>query len=280
MAAAYQRLSGGRLMLNVVTGGEPREQARFGDTASKEERYARTDEFLSVVRGTWSEAPFDFHGRYFDAEGAQVSGGIDPLPQIYFGGSSGPAGPVAARHADVYLTWGEPLEQVAEKLDWMRGLAAEQGRTLRFGLRIHTLSRDTSEEAWAHAQWLLDGLDPATVAKAQEAMQQSESTGQRRMLGLRSRTSYASARELEISPNLWTGVGLVRGGAGTALVGSHEEVADRLEDYHRLGIDEFVLSGYPHVEEAYRFAEGVAPVLRRRGLLGGAPAHARIAALA
>jgi alkanesulfonate monooxygenase len=280
MAAAYQRLSGGRLMLNVVTGGEPREQARFGDTASKEERYARTDEFLSVVRGTWTQAPFDFHGRFFDAEGAQVSGGIDPVPPIYFGGSSGPAGPVAARHADVYLTWGEPVEQVAEKLEWVRGLAAEQGRTLRFGLRIHTLSRDTSEEAWAHAQWLLDGLDPATVAKAQEAMRQSESTGQRRMLGLRSRTSYSSARELEISPNLWTGVGLVRGGAGTALVGSHEEVADRLEDYHRIGIDEFVLSGYPHVEEAYRFAEGVTPVLRRRGLLGGAPAHARVAALA
>jgi len=280
MAAAYQRLSGGRLMLNVVTGGEPREQARFGDTASKEERYARTDEFLSVVRGTWTQAPFDFHGRFFDAEGAQVGGGIEPLPQIYFGGSSGPAGPVAARHVDVYLTWGEPLEQVAEKLDWMRGLAAEQGRTLRFGLRIHTLSRDTSEEAWAHAQWLLDGLDPATVAQAQEAMRQSESTGQRRMLGLRSRTSYSSARELEISPNLWTGVGLVRGGAGTALVGSHEEVADRLEDYHRLGIDEFILSGYPHVEEAYRFAEGVTPVLRSRGLLGGAPTHARVAALA
>jgi alkanesulfonate monooxygenase len=280
MAAAYQRHSGGRLMLNVVTGGEPREQARFGDTAPKDERYARTEEFLAVVRGTWSEAPFDFHGRFYDAEGALVSGGIDPVPPIYFGGSSGPAGPVAAKHADVYLTWGEPPEQVAEKLAWMRGLAAEQGRTLRFGLRIHTLSRDTAEEAWQHAQWLLDGLDPADVAKAQEAMRQSESTGQRRMLGLRSRTSYASARELEVSPNLWAGVGLVRGGAGTALVGSHEEVADRLEEYHRIGIDEVILSGYPHVEEAYRFAEGVTPVLRRRGLLGGTPTHARVAALA
>jgi alkanesulfonate monooxygenase len=271
MAAAYQRLSGGRLMLNIVTGGEPREQARFGDTASKEERYARTDEFLSVLRGTWEQAPFDFSGEHYDVRGALVSGGIDPVPDIYFGGSSAAAGPVAARHTDVYLTWGEPPELVAEKLEWMRGLAAEQGRTLRFGLRIHTLSRETSEEAWQHAQWLLDGLDPATIAKAQEALAQSESTGQKRMLDLRGgRSSYADARELEVAPNLWSGVGLVRGGAGTALVGSHAEVADRIEEYHRIGIDELILSGYPHVEEAYWFAEGVIPVLRERGVVAAA----------
>ncbi len=280
MAAAYQRISDGRLMLNIVTGGEPREQARFGDFASKDERYARTDEFLSVLRGAWSQAPFDFSGEHFRVEGAMVSGGITP-PDIYFGGSSGPAGPVAARHADVYLTWGEPLEQVAEKLDWMRGLAAEQGRTLRFGLRIHTLSRDTSEEAWEHAQWLLDGLDPATIAKAQEALSQSESTGQKRMLSLRGgRSSYTDARELEVAPNLWSGVGLVRGGAGTALVGSHQEVADRLEEYHRLGIDEFILSGYPHVEEAYWFGEGVLPILREKGVVGEATGRERLSALA
>ncbi|MEP9364839.1 LLM class flavin-dependent oxidoreductase [Nocardioides sp. CN2-186] len=279
MAAAYQRISDGRLMINIVTGGEPREQARFGDFASKDERYARTDEFLSILRGAWEQAPYDFSGDHFRVEGAMVSGGID-APDIYFGGSSGPAGPVAAKHADVYLTWGEPLEQVREKLDWMRGLAAEQGRTLRFGLRIHTLSRETSDEAWDHAQWLLDGLDPATIAKAQDALRQSESTGQQRMLSLRSGTSYASARELEVAPNLWSGVGLVRGGAGTALVGSHQEVADRLEEYHRLGIDEFILSGYPHVEEAYWFGEGVMPLLRRKGLLAGATETPRVAASA
>jgi alkanesulfonate monooxygenase len=281
MAAAYQRISGGRLMLNIVTGGEPREQARFGDTAPKHERYARTEEFLAVLRGTWTQAPFDFAGDHFRVEGAMVSGGIDPVPDIYFGGSSGPAGPVAAQHADVYLTWGEPPDQVAEKLDWIRGLAAERGRTLRFGLRVHTLSRDTTEEAWRHAQWLLDGLDPATVAKAQQALGQSESTGQQRMLALRQgRSSYTDAHELEVAPNLWSGVGLVRGGAGTALVGSHEEVADRLEEYHRLGIDEFILSGYPHVEEAYWFGEGVLPVLRSRGLLDDASTGPRVAALA
>lgn len=268
MAATYQRISDGRLMLNVVTGGEPVEQARFGDTAPKDERYARTDEFLEVVRGTWHRAPFDFAGTYYRAEGALVSGGIDPRPPIYFGGSSAAAGPVAARHSDVYLTWGEPPEQVAEKVAWIRGLAAEQGRTIRFGLRVHTLSRDTSEEAWRHAQWLLDGVDPATVEAAQAAQARSESTGQQRMNALRrAGTAYSSARELEVSPGLWSGVGLVRGGAGTSLVGSHEEVADLVEAYHRVGIDELVLSGYPHVEEASWFAEGVMPHLRRRGLL-------------
>ncbi|MDN4175481.1 LLM class flavin-dependent oxidoreductase [Nocardioides sp. SOB77] len=281
MAATYQRISDGRLMLNVVTGGEPTEQARFGDTAPKDERYARTDEFLEVVRGTRSRAPFDFDGAHYRAEGALVSGGIDPVPPVYFGGSSAAAGPVAARHADVYLTWGEPPEQVAEKVAWVRGLAAEQGRTLRFGLRVHTLSRDTSEEAWGHAQWLLDGVDPATVEAAQAAQARSESTGQQRMNALRrTGAAYSSAHELEISPGLWAGVGLVRGGAGTSLVGSHEEVADLIEAYHRVGIDELVLSGYPHVEEASWFAEGVMPHLRRRGLLGGAPARVPVAASA
>ena len=282
MAAAYQRISRGRLLLNIVTGGEPSEQARFGDTAPKDDRYGRTDEFLEVLRGTWERAPYDHDGPHFSVRGAQVNGGIDPVPTVYFGGSSEAAGRVAARHVDVYLTWGEPPEDVAAKLDWMRGLAAAQGRTLRFGIRLHTISRDTSEEAWRHAQWLLDGLDPDVVARAQQALGASESTGQQRMIALRGgRTSFADAHELEVSPGLWTGVGLVRGGAGTALVGSHEEVAERIADYHALGIEEFIFSGYPHVEEAYHFGEGVIPALRRRGLLDPgveAPVEPRLSA--
>ncbi|GAA1931989.1 LLM class flavin-dependent oxidoreductase [Nocardioides lentus] len=268
MAATYQRLSGGRLMLNVVTGGEPVEQARFGDGLGKDERYARTDEFLAVIRGTWSEAPFDFAGTHYAATGALVRDGISPVPPIYFGGSSPAAGRVAARHADVYLTWGEPPEQVAEKVAWVRGLAAEEGRSMRFGLRVHVIARDTHEEAWAHAQQLLDGIDPEVARRAQQAMAASESTGQQRMTALRGGgSSYTDARELEVSPGLWAGVGLVRGGAGTALVGSHEEVAELMGTYAEAGIDEFVLSGYPHDEEARTVAAGVVPALRRRGLL-------------
>lgn len=271
MAAAFQRISGGRLLLNVVTGGEPGEQRRFGDHLSHAERYARTEEFLSVVRGAWTAAPFDFDGDHYQVEGAEVRGGVDPLPRIYFGGSSAPAGPVAAKHADVYLTWGEPPEQVAEKIAWIRGLARAQGRDIRFGLRVHTLSRDTSEQAWRHADGLLGDLDPREIERAQAVLANSESVGQQRMRALHGgRSSFSSAHDLEVAPNLWAGVGLVRGGAGTALVGSHREVADRLEEYHRLGIDEFILSGYPHVEEAYWFSEGVMPLLREKGVYGHA----------
>ncbi|REE96776.1 LLM class flavin-dependent oxidoreductase [Thermomonospora umbrina] len=267
MAATYQRISGGRLLLNVVTGGEQTEQARFGDHLSHSERYARTDEFLSVVRGAWSGTPFDFDGEHYKVRGATVSGELDPVPELYFGGSSPAAGPVAARQVDVYLTWGEPPAQVAEKIAWIRGLAAEQGRTLRFGIRLHTISRDTSEDAWREADRLLQAIDPAAVARAQEALAASDSVGQARMRSLHAgyREAGGSVRDLEIHPGLWAGVGLVRGGAGTALVGSHAEVADLIQEYADLGITEFILSGYPHLEEAYWFGEGVLPELTRRG---------------
>ncbi|MEU6573478.1 LLM class flavin-dependent oxidoreductase [Streptomyces sp. NPDC046805] len=276
MAATYQRVTRGRLLLNVVTGGDSSEQRRFGDHLDHDRRYARTDEFLSVVRGVWRGQPYDFDGTHYQVEGGLSALPPDPVPPVFFGGSSKAAGPVAARHADVYLTWGEPPAQVKEKIDWIRALAEEEGRTVRFGIRLHTISRDSSAEAWSAANRLLDDLDSGTVAAAQAALGRSESVGQQRMLALHGGNlprALGSARaggtptELEIYPNLWAGVGLVRGGAGTALVGSHAEVADRIEEYHALGIEHFVLSGYPHLEEAYWFGEGVIPELAARGLL-------------
>ena len=262
MAATFQNLSGGRLLLNVVTGGEGHEQRGYGDFLDKEARYARCDEFLHVVRALWRGETVDFRGQHVQVEGAKLQQLPDPTPALYFGGSSPAAGQVAAKHADVYLTWGEPPAAVAEKIAWVRGLAAAEGRDLRFGIRLHTISRDTSEEAWAEAGRLLAGIDDETLASVQAGLARSESVGQRRMLELHK----GSRDDLEIYPNLWAGVGLVRGGAGTALVGSHQEVADRIEEYHALGIDEFVLSGYPHLEAAYWFGEGVLPELERRGL--------------
>jgi alkanesulfonate monooxygenase len=262
MAATYQRVSGGRLLLNVVTGGDKTEQERFGDFLEKADRYRRTGEFLSVVRGAWGDEGFDLDGEHIQVRGAIVPDAPQP-PGIYFGGSSPEALEVAAEHADVYLTWGEPPEQVAEKLGRVRELADARGRALRYGIRLHVIARDTAEEAWAEAGRLLDAMDPASVRRAQENLRSSESEGQRRMLEL-----HGGRRDsLVVAPNLWAGIGLVRGGAGTALVGSHEEVADRIAEYHEAGIDEFIFSGYPHLEEAYRFGEGVFPVLRDRGLL-------------
>lgn len=270
MAASYQRISGGRLLLNVVTGGDAVEQRRFGDWHEHDQRYARTAEFLTVVRGVWSGKPFDFAGEHVRVAGATVLAAPDPLPRIYFGGSSPAALPVAAQHADVYLTWGEPPAQVAEKIGQVRELAEAAGRRIRFGIRLHTITRDRSEDAWADAQRFLDALDPAQVAAAQEQLRASESVGQQRMVALHNGALERGVRGLEIAPNLWAGIGLVRGGAGTALVGSHAEVADRIEEYHALGIEEFILSGYPHLEEAYWFGEGVRPELARRGLLADA----------
>ncbi|WP_037914932.1 LLM class flavin-dependent oxidoreductase [Actinacidiphila yeochonensis] len=262
MAATFQRHAPGRLLLNVVTGGESHEQRAYGDFLDKDARYARTDEFLTVVRALWRGESVTFAGEHLRVEDALLARVPDPVPPVYFGGSSPAAGQVAARHSDVYLTWGEPPAQVAEKIAWIRALAEKENRTVRFGIRLHVISRDTADAAWAEARRLLDGFDPETVEAVQAGLARSESEGQRRMLALHG----GRAERLEVSPNLWAGIGLVRGGAGTALVGSHSEVADRIAEYHGIGIDEFVMSGHPHVEEAYWFGEGVLPILARRNL--------------
>jgi alkanesulfonate monooxygenase len=262
MAATFQRHSNGRLLLNVVVGGEPHEQRAYGDFLSKDERYERSDEFLHIVRSLWNGGPVTFSGRHQRVEEATIPRRPDPVPPLYFGGSSKAAGPVAARHADVYLTWGEPVAEVAAKIAWIRALAAEAGRRLQFGIRLHVITRDTSEAAWAEAQRLLDGIDPESIRKIQAGLARSESVGQKRMIALHN----GSVANLEVAPNLWAGIGLVRGGAGTALVGSHTEVAARIKEYADVGISEFILSGIPHLEEAYWFGEGVLPLLQREGL--------------
>ncbi|MFI7275371.1 LLM class flavin-dependent oxidoreductase [Streptomyces sp. NPDC049879] len=261
MATTYQRQTGGRLLLNVVTGGESAEQRAYGDFLDKDARYARTGEFLQVVRELWRGGTVDLAGEHLSVEGARLARLPEPVPEVYFGGSSPAALGVAARHVDVYLTWGEPPAQVAEKIARVRALARAEGRTVRFGIRLHVINRDTSDEAWAEARRLLSGIDESTVRRAQEGLRRSESEGQRRMLALHG----GSRDDLEIHPGLWAGIGLVRGGAGTALVGSHAEVADLVEEYHALGIEEFVLSGYPHLEAAYWFGENVLPLLEARG---------------
>ena len=264
-AATFQRISGGRLLLNIVTGGDPVEQKRFGDWLDHDQRYERTEAFLTVMRGVAAasaETLFDFRGQAF--------------PPVFFGGASPAAENTAAAHVDTYLAWGETPDQVKERLMRMRELAARNDRTLSFGIRLHVISRDTEALAWAEATRLLERLSPARVAEAQEVFSRTKSVGQKRMVALNrniiSGTGARTARDYEVAPSLWSGCGLVRGGAGTALVGSHEQVADRIEEYHVLGFDHFILSGQPHIEEAYHFAEGADAVLRSRGLIAPDPA--------
>jgi alkanesulfonate monooxygenase len=265
MAATFQRQSEGRLLLNVVTGGDSAEQRALGDHLDKEARYARTAEFLSIVRDLWRGAEVDVEGEQLSVSGAQLEQLPAPAPPIYFGGSSPAALEVAARFVDVYLSWGEPPSLLRGKLDAVTAMASEQERRPRLGIRLHVVCRDTAAEAWREAERLLEGIPKETIELVQQRLRRSESEGQQRMISLHN----GSPSELEVAPNLWAGVGLARGGAGTALVGSHEEVADRIEEYAALGISEFVLSGYPHLEEAYWFGEGVLPVLRERGLWSG-----------
>lgn len=282
MAATFQWHSQGRLLVNVVTGGESSEQRAFGDFLAKNARYERCDEYLEIIRRLWTEKePVDVVGKYLRVEGAQLGRRPDPTPEIFFGGSSPAAGDVAAKHADTYLTWGERPDAVAEKIAWVNGLAAAQGRELSHGIRFHVIARETSEQAWAEAARLLGALDPAQVATAQQNLARSESEGQRRMSELHGRgagfADHNDPHSLEIHPGVWAGVGLVRGGAGTALVGSYDEVAALIAEYAALGLDHFILSGYPHLEEAYHFGDGVRPALARLGLLDPASAGPSVA---
>lgn len=259
MAATFDRLSDGRLLINVVTGGDPVELAGDGLHVSHDERYEMTDEFLTIWRKELAGETVDFQGKHLDVRGGKVliPGLQKPHPPLYFGGSSPAAQQVAAKHVDMYLTWGEPPAQVAEKIAAVRELAAAEGRTLRFGIRLHVIVRETDEDAWRDADDLISRVDEATIARAQAVFARMDSHGQRRMA-----TLHRGSREhLEISPNLWAGVGLVRGGAGTALVGDADTVAERMHEYEAAGIDTFIFSGYPHLEEAYRFAELVFPKL-------------------
>ena len=259
MAATFDRMSGGRLLVNVVTGGDPSEAEGDGIFLSHDERYAVTDEFLEIWTRVLQGETVDFAGRHLRVKGAKAlyPSVQRPYPPLYFGGSSPAAHSLAARRMDVYLTWGEPPAAVAEKITDVRARAAAAGRIVRFGLRLHVIVRDTNKAAWAAADDLIRELDDDAIASAQRAFARFDSEGQRRMAAL-----HGGRRDnLEVSPNLWAGVGLVRGGAGTALVGDPETVAARLREYAALGVETFILSGYPHLEEAYRVAELLFPLL-------------------
>ncbi|MGJ0528495.1 FMNH2-dependent alkanesulfonate monooxygenase [Burkholderia gladioli] len=280
MASTFDRLSEGRLLINVVTGGDTAELEGDGVFVDHDTRYQITDEFLHIWREllakSHQDGTVDFDGRHLQSKGGKLlyPPVQDPHPPLWFGGSSPAAHQIAADHIDTYLTWGEPPEAVARKIADIRARAEARGRKIKFGIRLHVIVRETEEEAWADADKLISRLDDATIARAQQAFAKMDSEGQRRMAALHG-GKRGSRQDLEVYPNLWAGVGLVRGGAGTALVGSAEQVAERMREYQALGIETFILSGYPHLEESYRFAELVFPLIkgesatRRSGPLSG-----------
>ena len=259
MTATFDRLSGGRVLINVVTGGDPKEAAAEGVFLNHDERYEVTGEFLHIWRSVLAGETCTYQGKHLKVEDARLyyPATQQPHPPLYLGGSSAAAMQIAAEHVDVYLTWGEPPAQVAEKIAQVRKFAEAKGRTVRFGIRLHVIVRETNEEAWRAADELIRYIDKDTIACAQSGLSKFDSEGQKRMASL----VQGAVNGLEISPNLWAGIGLVRSGAGTALVGDPQTVAQRMLEYADLGIESFILSGYPHLEEAYRVAELLFPLL-------------------
>lgn len=259
-AATLDRLSNGRLLLNVVVGGNPVELAGDGVFLPHGERYEQAAEFLTIFRKLLAGETVDFNGKHYRIEGGRLDQRTvqQPHPPIFLGGSSDAGQDLAAEQADTYLTWGEPVAHVAEKISAARQKAESRGRTLRFGIRLHFIVRETEEEAWAAADRLISKVSDSQIAAAQARFtQQMDSVGQRRMSELHG----GDRNKLLVAPNLWAGVGLVRNGAGTALVGTPAQIAERLREYQEAGIDLVIGSGYPHLEEAYRVAELLFPAL-------------------
>lgn len=267
MAATFDRLSGGRLLINLVTGGDQAELEGDGVYLNHAERYEQSEEFIRIWREILARShtgeSLDFEGKHLSVKGAKLlyPPVQKPHPPVYFGGSSPAAHALAAEQVEAYLTWGEPPAEVAKKVADVRARAAQHGRTVKFGIRLHVIVRETEAQAWQAAEDLISRVDDDTVARAQASFSKMDSEGQRRMAALHAGGTRRTRADLEISPNLWAGVGLVRGGAGTALVGDPQTVAARIQEYAALGLDTFVFSGYPHLEEAYRFAELVFPLL-------------------
>ena len=259
-AAALDRISQGRLLLNVVVGGDPAELAGDGVFLDHDTRYAQAAEFLTIWRRLLAGETVDFDGDFLKVKGGKLS--FPPVqrphPPLWFGGSSDAALDLAADQVETYLTWGEPLDQVAEKIEAAKARAAARGRSLRFGMRIHLIVRETEEEAWRVAERLIRDVSDDAIAEAQKKLAEgSDSVGQKRMSAL-----HGGRRDrLLVGSNLWAGIGLVRRGAGTALVGDPATVAARLREYQDLGIETIIASGYPHLEEAYNVAELLFPAL-------------------
>lgn len=258
LASTLDRVSNGRLLLNIVVGGSAQELAGDGIFLPHDERYAHAEEFFQVFNQLIETGKASLDGKYIKALNAQL--GIPPVqeprPPLYFGGSSDAAIEFAGGRVDKYLTWGEPPAQVAEKIASVRKAAAAKGKDVSFGIRLHFIVRETDEEAWAAADRLISKLSDEAIDAAQEVFaKNSDSVGQARMVALHN----GRRDKLEVSPNLWAGIGLVRSGAGTALVGSPKTVAARLREYQALGIDTIVASGYPHLEEAYTVSELLFP---------------------
>lgn len=256
--ATLDVLNGGRTAVHIITGGDDKELRADGSFIGKDERYARTDEYLTVLRQEWTaDTPFDFKGQYYHVEGAHSAvKTAQPIP-LYFGGSSAAAIAVAGKHADVYALWGETYEQVKEVVTQVRAEAAKHGRTVRFSLSLRPILAETEEKAWARAESI---LAKATALAEQRGFVRREppNEGSRRLL-------TAAAQGSRLDKRLWTGIAGLLGAQGnsTSLVGTPEQVADALLDYYDLGITTFLIRGFDPLEDAIDYGRKLIPLTRQ-----------------
>jgi alkanesulfonate monooxygenase len=268
LSASLQRATNGRLVYNIITGGGGPAQLWWGDRVAHDDRYARTSEFLDVLKGSWGGS-FTYEGRFYRVEngGLQAPLSEQPFPEIYFSGSSDAAIAAAGRHADYYLSHLEPFDSLRRKLDQVRERSVKEGRKAKFSLRFDVLARRTPEEAWAEVARGWNTLTPGDLARLNQSSGPGDAVGFQRQRSFRPATvtHYDDLHvDAHVGPGLWGGFNLFRGGPPIGVVGSYEQAAEWIDRYLQAGIDSFVLAGTPHLEEAYRVGEEVLPLVRGR----------------
>jgi alkanesulfonate monooxygenase len=252
--ASLDLLLGGRMIVNVISSELPGESLAGGP------RYRRTLEHMAGLRTLLDGRPLDTQGEWVQmrVDPPRVRTTAGACPPLWFGGLSEEARDVAAQAADVYLMWPDTLDGVAATVADMRARAARHGRTVGFGYRVHVVVRETESAARAAADHLVASLDPEVGAAIRARSLDSSSVGVRAQAALRESSGDGGF----VESHLWTGIGRARSGCGAAIVGDPRQVADKIRTYRSLGIDRFILSGYPHLDECRRFADLVMPLLR------------------
>lgn len=262
LSASLQRATGGRTVFNIITGGGGPAQLWWGDTFEHDDRYGRTTEFLDVFKGVWGEQGFSYDGRFYQVKEGGLSPllAAEPVPEIWFSGSSDAALQSAAKHADYYLSWLEPFDQLTEKFARVKERTAALGGEQKCAIRVDLVARPTEEEAWHEVKVAFEGLSDERRRKAGAG--RTDSVGAARQQALRP-SEAKRYEDLIVAPNLWGGFNLLRGGPALGIVGSYEQCAAKLDELIARGADGFILAGTPHLEEAYRVGEEILPLLGR-----------------
>lgn len=259
--ATLDQWSNGRVFFNIVTGGSPTELAADGDFLDHAARYRRSSEFIQVLNLFFSGETFDFAGEFYQFKNAKLHIKPTTQPKVFFGGSSPIAKQVAAELADVYMLWGETLENTKKEIDEIKAIVAEQQREVSYSISFQVVLGDTEEEAWANADKLVNQIDSKALDQKNELSNKGEAIGIKRLHSL---MENSKDNNFKIGPNLWAGLTQVLSGNSIALVGTPDQVADRIVEFVELGFDKVLLRGFPHLETAQQVGQFVIPKVQER----------------